>query len=272
MLVMIPLLLTLACEAPPEAPEDLSELTLYLFEHFDSEGEELAAGVPVMRDFLLAVDPEWDVEDRAVTLPALEEASLGGAPATPGAEPALQVPVAVMWTSRQAIEPHFALSVDPNQVCIDSESSVYHHRTFITDPDCFEDGSCKVLETVAEIRREEAIANFWYDYYSDVRRVDVDGEEALVSRGWLPEFAYSDGAEAIFHQSYMLDVRMAHPDDASKTLRFYGIWSSLEMTGVTDDLYSILIRNGIQDSFDLADDFADGILCDNDRDHEPERE
>ncbi len=265
------LVFAVACDPPPEAPEELSDLTLYLYEHFESEEGELEAGAPVMREFLLDIDPEWDVEDRAVTLPTMAAENLGGAPATPGADPALQVPVAVMWTSRQGIEPHFDLNVDPNQVCIDSSSSVYHRRTFLTDPDCFEDASCKRLETVAEIRREEAIADFWYDYYTDVRRVEVDGEEVVISRGWLPEFAYSDGGEAIFHQSYMLDVRMAHPDQPSQTLRFYGIWSSLDMTGVTDDLYSILIRNGIQDSYELADDFLDGILCDNDRDHEPER-
>ena len=94
----------------------------------------------------------------------------------------------------------------------------------------------------------------------------------MISRGWLPEFAYSDGGEATFHQSYMLDVRVAHPEEAGQTLRFYGIWSSLDMIGVTDDLYSILIMNGIQDSFELTDDFADGVVCENDRDHEPERE
>ncbi len=266
------LLSLLACEPPPEAPEDLSELALYLFENFDTDLDALAAGVPVMQDFILAVDPEWDVELRAVTLPSLQPADLGGAPETPGADADLQVPVAVLWTSRQAMEPHFDLNVDPNQICIDSSSSVYHRRTFISDPDCFEDGSCKSLQTVAEIRREEAIADFWYEYYTDVRRIDVDGQEALVSRGWLPEAAPSDGGDAVFHQSYMLDVRMAHPDDASQTLRFYGIWSSLEMVGVSDDLFSILLRNGIQDSYELADDFVDGILCENDRDHEPERE
>jgi hypothetical protein len=266
------LLLYLACEPPPEAPTDLSDLTLYLYENFDTDLEALALGAPVMQDFLLAVDPDWDVADRAVTLPTLTFDRLGGAPETVGADPELQVPVAVMWTSRQPLQSHFLQNVDPNQICYDSSSSVYHHRTFITDPDCFADGSCDVLETVAEIRREEVIASFWYDYYTDVRRVQVDDQDVLISRGWMLEPAVSDGGDATFGQSYMLDVRMVHPEDPGKTLRFYGIWSSFDMVGVSDDLFSILIRNGIQDSFELLDDFVDGVLCDNDRDYEPERE
>lgn len=266
------LLLTLACEPPPQAPADLAELALYLFENFDSDLDAVAAGVPVMRDFLAAVDPALDIAERAVTLPVLSPDRLGGAPETPGADAAVQVPVAVLWTSRQSLADHFLLNVDPNQVCIDSGSSVFHWRTFLTDPDCFADQSCERLATTAEIRREEAIADFWYDYDTDVRRLDVDGDDYLVSRGWLPQAAVSDGGEASFHQSYMLDVRMADPQVPGQTLRFYGIWSSLDMTGVTDDLYSLLIRNGIQDSYESADDFVDGVLCDNDRDHQPERE
>ncbi len=261
-----------ACEPPPEAPEDLSALTLYLYENFDIDQEAMAVGIPVMQDFLVAVDPVWDVADRAVTLPTLAAEDLGGAPETPGAVVEEQVPVALLWTSRHPIQEHFLLNVEENQVCIDSGSSVYHRRSFVTDPGCFAEGSCDHLETLAEIRREEAIADFWYDYATDFRRVPLDGEDALVSRGWLLAAAVSDGGEATFHQSYMLDVRIAHPDDAGQTLRFYGIWSSLEMTGVTNDLYSLLIRNGIQESFEFADDFVEGELCENDRDHVPERE
>ena len=262
----------LACDPPPEAPEDLGELSLYLFENFDEDTEALEAGALVMEEFLVEVDPEEDVEYRAVTLPTLTDADLGGAEAPAEADPETQVPVAVMWTSRHSLQDHVELQVEDNQVCIDSSSSVYHHRVFTTDPDCFAAGTCDVLRTLAEVRREEPLTSFWYDVHMDFRTLEVDGSTVLVSRGWIPEIAVSDDGLATFTQSYSLDVRLPDPDDPGTTLRFYALWSALDMVGVTDDLLAIMLRNGIQDSFELADDFVDGVLCDNDRDYTPTRE
>ena len=69
---MLILVLASCGKPPPEAPKQLADLSLYLFREFDSEQEELAAGLVNLHDWMLKQDLDQDPADIAVTLPLLE--------------------------------------------------------------------------------------------------------------------------------------------------------------------------------------------------------
>lgn len=257
------------CKAPVEAPEELGEVSLFLYANFDGEDEVLAAGITNLDAFLASQDMGAALNDRAVTLPILGPEDQGGVTAPPGVDPNVQVPVGVFAASAHALADHVALVADPNQICIASDSTVYAARTFLTPIDCFVDGSCPRVDTDNETRTETLIADVWIDIFGDYRRVPLeDGREAMIARGWIDQVFLADGGNNSWDQRFTLDVWV--PDDAGGTRRFYGMWSSATL-GIGDDVYASLVKSGLDEYFANADGMASGEVCGNDRDRPYDR-
>lgn len=266
-----PVLLLVACaKAPVEAPAELGELGLFLFQHFEDEDPaELQAGLLNLVPFLEAEDLSLDAKDRAVTMPVLDGPSLGGLSIPAGAAAEDQIPVALAGRSVHALDDQRALAVEPNQVCIESESTVWAGRTFLSDEGCFADGSCDTLETLTEVRKENFLAKVWYDMYKDYRAFELEDEEgnvtrAIVGRAWIDEVSPGDGGSSSWDQLFHLDVSL---EDGGETLRWFSMWSSITLTGLTDDAYANLVIDGIADAYTFGDEFIAGDIqsCPNDR-------
>ena len=271
---MLTLLTLLACEPPVEAPEELGDLLLFTFANFTAEEDDyLLATVDGFQDYLLGVDMEGSTDDRAVTPPFLTTEDLGGAVAPDGADADLQVNVAVSALSTATLAQTRTLIVDPNQVCISADSSVYYQRTFDTDADCFEDGSCDWLEVSNETRTETILADVWIDTQGEYRMVTTeDDQTVLFGRTWMPAQAVADDGSNSWDQRYTLDLWVPHPTNTGETLRMTTMWSSVSISGVNEDLYLILVKGGLDEGFENATAFLAGDECANDRDAEYTRE
>lgn len=260
-------------KAPVEAPGEIGELAAYLFENFDTEtGEELIAGTPTLKKFILDLDPEnADLDDRSFSMPPLTEDSWGTITGPKGADPDLQLPIAVSGSSDNKLKAHRELMLEKNQVCIESASTKYYARTLDEGKDCFVSGECEYLITTNEVRKETALAKVWYDLYKDYRNIVLDdGTEVVYGRSWTEEQFLADGGNNTWDQTYSLEAWIPKGD---KTLRFYVLWSEAHIGGVGDDFYSDLVKTGIEEGMLFADRFAKGNKdCGNDRDYAPERE
>jgi len=271
--LLVAALSAFGCKAPEPAPEDLGQLTLYLFRHFDGDGEEMKSGTLELEEYLATLDLTGNVNDRSVAPPILKGEDLGSLQMPDGASASAQVPVAVSGLSRHDLDANLGLAGESNQVCIESDTTKYYHREYLTDLACFLDGSCERLETANEVRKETIVSKLWYDLYKDYFRVELeDGRTVVFARSWIEEVAYGDGGNSSLDQSFTIETWIPDSDDGSTTQRFYSMWSSVTLSGVGDDMYASMAKSGLDEGFQNADDFLDGVMCGNDRDREYDRE
>lgn len=272
-LAAVCLLLSACGKVPVEAPEELGELTQYLFVNYESEtGEELVAGLVQLEAYMLDLDLSAELDDRAVTPPNLTDTHLEGVTYPTSVDLEAQVPVAVSYLSDVTMDDHYSLMLEPNQVCIASNGTLYHERVFLTDTACFVDGTCELLETTNEIRFENFLAKVWLDEFQNYRNVELeDGRVAVIQRSWMEQQYDSDNGSSSWDLRFAISVRLPSADDDSQTLRFNSFWSSVTIPGVGDDIYAALVKDGIDEGFMNEDGFITGAECDNDRDREYDR-
>ncbi|MEZ4237164.1 MAG: hypothetical protein R3F59_13620 [Myxococcota bacterium] len=263
---------------PPEAPKELGDLGLFLFKHFEDEDPaEMAVGLQNLKSQIKSTDFTADPKDIAVTMPILQGDDLGGLEIPAGISADAQIPIALAGQSVHAIGKQDVLALEPNQVCIESESTVWAHREFLSDTGCFEDGSCDRLEVKQEVRKENFLAKVWFDQYKNYRWFELEDEDgnvtrALVGRSWIDQQFMADGGNNSWDQLFHID---AYIEDGGKTLRWFSMWSSVTLGGVGDDLYGSLVIDGIGEALVFGDEFIAGNVetCKNDRNAEkPARE
>ncbi|HHO50359.1 MAG TPA: hypothetical protein ENK18_05660 [Deltaproteobacteria bacterium] len=256
--------------APVEAPSEIGELGLFLFEHFeDPEPELIGAGWLNLAGFLQGVDYSLSADERALTMPPLDGPSLGGLSIPEGAQAADQVPVAISGESLYPLDDQLQLMTDPNQTCIESSSTVWAGRTFSTDVACFESGACERLETETEVRKDSFFAKVWYDQHKTYRRFEVEDSEGgvlelIAGRAWTDQVFEGDSGVNSWDQLFHLDVYLA---DGPRTLRWFSMWSSLSVAGLGDDAYSNLVVNGLEEALRFGDEYIAGVQtsCTHDR-------
>lgn len=274
-LSLVSLLLVGCGRAPVEAPESLNELALFLVRN--AEGDTLAeldAGLVELESELVAIGFDGSTNDRSVTLTALGEADLGGLPTHDGFDPDAQVPVGVVGRSTHDMDAQLRIVEETNHVCIESATTKFYGREFTSDVACFVDRSCDTLSTVNEVRKESILANVWYDLHKDYRWVPMeDGREAMIARSWLAEPFQTDGGGGSWDQTYVFEAWI--PDDSGGVQRWYAMWSSVSLSAINDGAWAALVKDGIDEGYEFADDyladFADEA-CRNDRDREYDRE
>lgn len=265
-----------ACSPPVEAPAELGELTLYLYENFDGDGEDgeeaLVAGAQGLVDYMegLNMTVDTDIEDRAVTPPKLPYARLGSAVAPDGVSEDAQVPVAVSGFVPEGMDIQVATLLDANQVCIASDTTVYHAQTFPNgDAAAFESRDQERLVSNHEYMMDTFAGDAWLDVERHYVWVTLeDGRELVLAKGWMPNVAPAfDKDNVSWDQRFELVAWV--PDADSGSLRFYSMWSSV--TGLGDDLYANSVKNGLDEHYVNTSVFAEGGDCDNDRDRAYDR-
>lgn len=269
-----------ACaKSPTPAPADLGQLGLYLFRHFDDEDPAvMSAGFASLEGHLLAVG-RLPPSETTVQMPILAGANLDGHPIPEGVSASDQVPIAGTGRSAHPLLAQLALILEPNQVCIESSSTVWAHRSFLTPTACFAGSLCP-LSTLTEVRKETLLAEGWLDQPKDFRWFEFEAPDGTVvevigGRSWIDRVFEGDGGVNSWDQLFHLDVFMENRDDPSTTLRWFSVWSSVTITGVGDDLYATLIVNGLEEALLFGDEFIQGSIetCTLDRNAEkPERE
>ena len=257
---------------PVEAPSEISELSAYLFENFSAEtDEELVAGAEQLLPFLKEHDFSAPTKDRTYALEPLQPSSWGAITGPDGQDPADQIPVAVVGKSRHDLDANRALAQETNHVCIESNTTVYYQREFLTDEKDFVNGDSATLETLNEVRKESFVAKIWYDLYKDYRVVESeDGDQYMFGRQWIDQAFDGDGGNNSFFQLYIIEAWL--PLKGGETARWFAMYSAVQIGGVDDNFYASLVEQGISEGYVNADNFIDGDLdkCSNDRDYEPD--
>lgn len=266
----------LGCKPPVEAPAELGELTLYLYENFDGNGEDgedaLVAGAQGLVDYMEGLNMTVDsaVDDRAVTLPDLPFDRLGGAIAPADAAADLQVPVAVSGYVPEGMDIQLEGMLDTNQVCLASNTTVYHKQTFPNgDADAFAEREQERLVSHQEFLIDSFAGDAWLDVDREMVWVTLeDGRELVMAKGWMPEKAPAfDKDDVSWDQRFELIAWVPASDGGA--MRFFAMWSSV--TGLSESLYSNSVKNGLDEHYKNTSTFASGGECANDRDRAYDR-
>ena len=185
----------IACGPPPvEAPKEIGELGAFLFKNFENEDPtEMAAGLIELRAFLQSQDvTAEDPFARALSMPVLQGEDLGSLSIPDGADAEKQVNVALPGLSRHTPEGSKVLHVEPNQVCIESDTTLYASREVLSGGDCWVDGGCDSLQTKTAVYKRNFLAEVWYDQFKDYRvytltEEDESTTEVVVGRAWIDQ-------------------------------------------------------------------------------------
>lgn len=261
--------LAAACTPPPpiETPS-LSEVIPEFFTQFDADDGAALPTLTVQLEAALdeaGVDIDGPSAERQFTLydpdaaedkgAPLGAAQLGGAEAPPDTDPALQIGVVAFGRSAQPFETNLEVLLETNQVCIESDTTVYYARTYEGDVEAFRDGTADVIRSTNEVRKELSIlAAGWYDLYKDFRRFTLeDGREGVVGRSWIDQVYLGDGGGE-FRQTFTAEAWIDDGDGGA--LRMYAFWGEINI-GLSTVAMRDLISESLLEGFDRGDRFAE---------------
>lgn len=265
---------------PPEAPAEYNELATFLFQRADDvDTAELGAGIVQLRDLLAGEDFTIAARDRARTLGILDGEALDGLSIPDGIKATDQVPRALARQQSSTFEDNVNLALEPNRVCIESDTTVWARRTFPEGADCYTDGNCQFLRVDQPTRKENPLAKIWYDLKGtyqivDVEPVEGDPFQAIVYRYWIEEVGQGDGGNNTWDQLFGVDI--TYENEAGGVDGWVALWSSVDIFPLGADSYGQLVVDGLEQGGVWADEFMNQVAepeCDLDRNaEEPARE
>jgi hypothetical protein len=245
----------------------------------DEEAEEALQPklLQLANELSTLADLEYD-SGRAFQPPILTADYLGGLP-QPTDEDGnptnfeAQTPEGIAFRSASGFEAHAALVVDPNQNCYGSNSTKFSDRRFTEGGDCFADGSCQHATYDSTSRTENPLAKVWIEAHGDLHRTvvptEADDLPVIFGRNWIDQTWEGDGGAARWRQRYVLEFWSPDPNDRTRTVKLYVMWSEARITAVGDNLYRSRVREGIEEAFLNTETFLGGTVCE-DRDKSKE--
>ncbi len=259
-----------ACQPPPEAPTELGELSLYLFQHFDDPDPlVMQAGVVNMLAFLEDFEAGTDLgidssaADRAWQLPVIEPQHWGGAEHWDGHNPLEQLPVAVAVRSAYTGQEHAAVVGLVDQTPVESSSSARYDRTFLTDFDAWSSGDSDVVQTSNSIDRDNLLLTLTYTSLKDYRWVELpdDGGRAAVGRSWITQQYVNEpgaGTDSEDTLDFFSNMEVTIPSGAG-TLRYNALWGAVNLVPAIDETILVnTVRNGLQEGYENTEDYLAG--------------
>jgi hypothetical protein len=258
----------LAACAPPEAPENLDDLTRFMFAEWDADDARVrAAGLANLQGFLAtsvgpegakgSITAETPSGDRSWSVSDLVEDDVEGL-TRPDRPLDKMVGVSVAHVSRWPVDDHARWQAEADQLPAEP-SAVRYDRTFPEpdDRDCFPAEACDVMETVNDARRANFLFSADFVLLKDFRWVpytDLDGVDrrAFYSRSWFEESWPGDGGSATLWQSFSVDVFLDRGDGT--TWRYQTSWSETEVLGGSDDIIRGTVTNAIVTAMVAGDD------------------
>lgn len=242
-----------ACVPAEEAPEELADLSRFLYLNFDGDQDLVADGAGNLADLLVS---EFDLDaqdfaDRQVAQPPLREEDLGSANLTDEFDPETQDRVAVVFRSELSMAEHLDAVLIEDQGPMEPSASAYD-RTFVDDPGCWSDGDCALFRTTNYIVKDNALYTVPYDTRKHFRPLTLeDGRSAMLARVDIAEAGVSADGRASIDQSFSMDLWVEDPEDAAHTVRIMFVWSSVTIHGLDMEAINIdgIIGDGIEDTF-----------------------
>lgn len=233
------------CVAPPEAPQELGELSRYLFREWDNpDPRVMSAGLRQLESFLTDVDLDDDAKDRSWVVEDLVAGDVHDIERPEDRNLVDCLGVSVSGNSRWNIEDHARLQTEVDQTITEPTANEYQ-RLFpeLEDPSCFWDGSCPRLLTVNDARRSNFLMGVDFVLYKDMQWVELsEGRRGISGRSWFAESFEGDSGGAMLYQTYAIDLWMER--DEATTWRYQVVWSESDVGPFGDDTVIATIRNG----------------------------
>jgi hypothetical protein len=258
---------SIACKpAPPQAPTDLGDLSLFFFREFESGDEALLQdGAGNLRDFFLGHDTdgalaaESERDGRTWSIPILEREDMGGVAIPDEVDPLRQLPVAVAMRSAYSLAEHLAIIALSDQTPVEPESSAEFTREFDSDVGCFVAGDCPTLLCRDTIHRQNLLLDLVYVQQTDFRRIELpDGSgDAVIARSYLEEMFSEEGADPETIEQW--SAVTARIEDGATTLRYNTLWGS---SSLNDDLEEDFLLNQVADGMEEGFQNTDAYLAD----------
>ncbi len=266
MRLLLALLLLSGCAPLPEAPTELNDLSRYLYrEHADDDPRVMQEGAANMYDFLGTLALDGDREGRSFEPDNLHDEDVADI-VRPDRPLENCLPVGIGGLSRQRIDDHALLMIQPDQTEAEA-SATFYDRTFpdLPDPTCFLDRTCDLLVTSNHAERQNALLQVEFVLFKDFRWVEIlddDGEHArwsIIARSWFEqEWFGAEGNNALL-QSYAIDLWFEADDGG--VWRYQTLWSESDVGDTDDSIVRGILRFSIDGSFGRADDAIDGLLA-----------
>jgi len=257
-----------ACKPAPEAPEDLSELNRYLYREWGNEDPAvLEAGITNLDEFILSMDLEAALGDRAHAPTGLEQEDVIEIDQPPGRSLANTVNVSLAYHSPWPITGHAELIVQEDQAPAQPSAPDYS-RYFLNvdDASCFVREECDVLQTSADVVRQNPLMSVQMSFFKDFRWTrtnpieDQEAMRTILARSWMAESFESDTAGTVLWQSYAIDLWMEVADGTVH--RYQVMWSETDIPGVSDpDIIRGTLRISMDDTFEAEDAVIEELLA-----------
>ncbi len=254
------ILLAPGCHEIPEAPTELSELSTYLYRHFDNEDPAyLSAGMGNLRTFFLDVDMDQAWQDLSYEVDHLTDEDVAGLD-LPGRDLADTLPVALVTDSAFTPTEHADVIVLADQTPVEPAAPDLYDRFFLdpTDPSCFPDRDCTVIRALNDIHRKNLVVDLRMETNKDYRWVELgeagSGEWGALSRSWLPESCIGDEGAVALYQTYTIDLFLP---DGDGSIRYMAIWPETAITGVGDETLEYTSRLGLHQIFDATEEYLE---------------
>lgn len=222
------LLVLAACKAPPEAPDDLGELSRYLYREWGAEDPEVVrVGLTNLVDFLDDQDLTGNVNDRSWTLPDLTEEDVAGI-TRPDRDISAVVGVSVAFESAWPIEEHAEVQIQADQRPYEPTAPEHYDRSFVepADPTCFPEQACDRLVTFNEATRQNILMKVSFELFKDFRAISMDDDWAFIARSWFEQPWPGDDGKVMLYQSYSTDLWIGRGE---RTWRFQSLWSESDL-------------------------------------------
>jgi len=128
-----------------------------------------------------------------------------------------------------SLEQMIDVFVEPDQLALFPDTYVDYDRTFDSDPECFDDGTCDQLDYHSTNTTTLALdIPMTYEMYTRLKRYSAAGtadvgDEVLLVRNVMPEPAVEEVDDAGYEQSYHIEAHVPWSD--TQTLHLYALWN-----------------------------------------------
>ncbi len=251
---------TLGCKAPPEAPEELSELSRYLFREFESEEWGVReAGMGNLAAYFADQDLTVAWQDLSYTIDDLAADDVADVE-HPNRDLTLQMPVGMAFPSGFGPDGHASVIVMGDQTPVEPNSPNTYDREFTepTSSDCFGDRECVLLRSMNTIVKENALMEIPYEMNKDWRWVELgepeSGEWAVLGRSWCQDIALGVEGNNEINQSFSIDVFLPGEDGG---VRYMVLWSETVVAGIGEDVIIGTIEYGMHQMFEAHEEYLE---------------
>lgn len=243
------MILLLACAAP-EAPAELDELTVYLYENH-ADDEAMAVGVESLATWLEAnsdLEPDYGVSPlSAESVDTLDEVdrSVEGL-----------IGLAVVTPSVHTVEDAGFAMVGADLLDVYPDMFVEHSVDWVGDRACWLDGECARLEGQEDYQSQFAFGIESHARpYNEYLWLDTDVGKAMVQRNWMTEPPEVNSALLEVEEQYYLNLFVESSDGG--WWRLQSTWMVYNNNGVDEDLALGATGNSMRDNSEALDAFLD---------------